>query len=147
MSPLKLWLYAVISFTMIKHPADARIEEGLMGKSGEGAPKLILVDSTDQRLARDLRSSRLVMIVFHQLECPHCLNFFGLLPACAPDMEGMLKVIRCEVGNCILSSAYNKVRVSPTSLLVRDGIVVNRMEGEMTKADLLSHINKASAAK
>ncbi len=118
-----------------------------MVKSGAGAPKLIVVDSTDQRLARDLRSSRLVMIVFHQAECPHCLRLFGLLPSCAGELEGMLKVVRCDISPCLRSSAYNKVRLTPTSLLVRDGIVVERMEGEMTKAELLASINKVFRAK
>ncbi len=117
-----------------------------MGKSGAGAPKLIVVDSTDQRLARDLRSSRLVIIVFHRPACSHCVQLFDLLPSCTGELEGMLKVLRADVTSCLRSAAYNKVRVTPTALLVKDGIVVERIEGAVPKTELLSAINKAFRA-
>lgn len=117
-----------------------------MSKLGDGAPKLVVVDSTDQKLARDLRSTRLVLVVFHRVECPHSLKLFGLLPNFVQELDGYLKVVRCEVAACMLSSAYNKVRVTPTCLLVRDGIVVDRLEGELPKGELLNRINKLFAS-
>lgn len=134
---------------MIKRQADAgllAIQKGQIVKYGD-APKLIVVDSSDQRLAQDLRSNRLVMIVFHWPECTHCLKLFGLLPSCVADLEGRVKVVRCEVPSCLSSSAYNKVRVTPTCLLVRNGIVVDRMEGELPQKELVSRINKAIRGK
>ena len=117
-----------------------------VGRMAKSAPKLIVVDSSDQRLARDLRSSRLVMIVFHREECPHCIQLFGLLPSCTGELEGMLKVIRADIAQCLRSAAYNKVRVTPTALLVEDGIVVERIEGAISKAKLLTSLNKVFRA-
>lgn len=113
-----------------------------MAKSEASVPRVVVVNSTDKRLARDLRSTRLVMVVFHRAECPHSLQLFGLLAACNEELEGNLKVVRCEVESCMRSLAYNKVRVTPTILLVKEGIVADRIEGELTKKELVDRVNK-----
>ena len=104
-------------------------------------PKLVVVDSNDRRLAQDIQGSRLVLLTFYDIHCPHSMRLFKVIREAASRFSGEVKLVRCKLGDCFRSAAYNKVLSTPTILLIKNGNVTGRSEGELNSAELLLLVN------
>lgn len=110
------------------------------------APKLLVVDSNDSRLASDLRSPRLCVVVFYQDNCQQSKLLFQHLRTILPKLEVQIKLIRCLVNESITSCAYHKVIGTPTILLVKDNKQIDRLLGAIPANQLLDRLNHSISA-
>lgn len=81
-----------------------------------------------------------VLVDFHATWCGPCQTLAPIVEEFAKEMSGKLKVIKVDVDkNQAAASKYN-IRGVPTLILFKNGKIVWRKSGLMTKRDLASEI-------
>lgn len=81
-----------------------------------------------------------VLVDFHATWCGPCQTLAPIVEEFAKEMSGKLKVIKVDVDkNQAAASKYN-IRGIPTLVLFKNGKIVWRKSGLMTKRDLASEI-------
>lgn len=82
-----------------------------------------------------------VLVDFHATWCGPCQTLAPIVEDFAKEMSGKVKVIKVDVDkNQGVSSKYN-IRGVPTLILFKNGEIVWRKSGLMTKRDLTAQVN------
>lgn len=86
------------------------------------------------------QSEQPVLVDFHATWCGPCQTLAPIVEDFAREMSGKLKVIKVDVDkNQMAASRYN-IRGVPTLILFKNGEIVWRKSGLMTKRDLATEV-------
>ena len=86
------------------------------------------------------QSEQPVLVDFHATWCGPCQTLAPLVENLAREMSGKLKVVKVDVDkNQAAASQYN-IRSVPTLVLFKNGKIVWRKSGLMTKRDLTAEV-------
>ena len=108
------------------------------------APQTAQETTVAEQSQTQMQSSQLQLIVFHADWCAFCR-------AMAPIYTDVANSERQRLGMTVIDHdsnmdlvRANNVTGLPTTLVVRDGVVLERREGVMSREDLLGMINRAA---
>lgn len=88
-----------------------------------------------------LKSDQLVVVDFYADWCGPCKMMAPIVDEIAKEMEGQVKVGKLNVDNSPESARAYSVMNIPTFLLIKDGVVVDKVVGGMPKDALVEKIN------
>lgn len=97
---------------------------------------------TDENFESEvLKSDQLVVVDFYADWCGPCKMMAPIVDEIAKEMEGQVKVGKLNVDNSPESARSYSVMNIPTFLLIKDGVVVDKVVGGMPKDALVEKIN------
>ncbi len=89
------------------------------------------------------QSSQIHLVVFHADWCPFCRAMAPIYTDVANAEKQRLRMTVIDHDANMDLVRANGVTGLPTTLVMRDGIVIERREGAMTREDLIGMINRA----
>ena len=102
-----------------------------------------LFDADDATFdAQVLGSDRPVLVDFSATWCGPCKKLDPVVHEIASAYEGRLKVVKVDVDRAPGAAARFAVLSVPTLILFRDGLVQDQMIGVISKATLVSRVEK-----
>lgn len=90
------------------------------------------------------QSSQVHLVVFHADWCPFCRAMAPIYTDVANSEKQRLRMTVIDHDTNMDLVSANNIKGLPTTLVMRDGIVIERREGAMTREDLLGMINRAA---
>lgn len=107
------------------------------------ADSKVLVVSDEEIFRKDvLGSDRLSIVIFSSLNCSACHRYQPIYEALAQEMDSIL-VAKVDVDRQPNLAAPYRLRFLPTTLLLKEGKEVGRLEGVIQKETLRRTIEKA----
>ncbi|OKZ04222.1 MAG: thioredoxin [Bacteroides sp. CAG:1060_57_27] len=97
---------------------------------------------TNANIAEILSSSKPVVIDFWATWCGPCRVLGPTVEEVAGEYEGRAVVAKCNVDDCEDISMKYGIRNIPTLLFFKDGQVVDRTVGVVSKQEITSRIDK-----
>lgn len=88
-----------------------------------------------------LQSDQPVLLEFWANWCGQCKAFAPVIDEICKDMDGKVKVCKVEVDENPELAAEYEVRAIPTMFIIKDGEVVDTIEGARTKEELEQKLN------
>ena len=96
---------------------------------------------TDANFAEILNSDQLVMVDFWATWCGPCKAISPIVEEVAAEYEGKAVVAKCNVDECDDVPMQYGIRSIPTLLFFKNGELVDRHVGVISKADLSAKID------
>ena len=96
---------------------------------------------TDTNFAEVLNSDKLVLVDFWATWCGPCKAISPIVDEVASEYEGKALVCKCNVDDCDDVPANYNIRSIPTLLFFKNGELVDRHVGVISKADLTAKID------
>ena len=100
--------------------------------------------SPAQTTQTQAQSSQLQMIVFHADWCPFCRAMAPIYTDVANSEKSRLRLTVIDHDRNLDLVTANGVTGLPATLILRDGIVLERREGAMSREELMGMINRAA---
>ena len=100
---------------------------------------------TDETFETEIQSDVPVVVDFWAEWCGPCKKMAPHLDAVADEMSGKVKILKINVEDHPMASSKYAVRGLPTLILFKDGKVVDRHVGAMSKQSIADWINNAQA--
>jgi len=109
----------------------------------QAIPPLVVTDAT---FAADVEGAALPVLVDAWAPwCGPCRMIAPVIEQLASEMAGRVRVTKLNVDENPLIASRFDLRSIPTLLLIKDGQVIDRMLGVQPKAEILRHIERATA--
>ncbi len=99
------------------------------------------VTITNQNLEEVLSSSAVVVIDFWATWCGPCRMLAPTVEEVAVEMEGKATVCKCNVDEARVVALKYRVMSIPTLIFFKNGEVVDKTVGVVSKEDIISKIN------
>ena len=96
---------------------------------------------TDANFAETLNTDKLVVVDFWATWCGPCKAIAPVVEEVAAEFEGKAVVGKCNVDDCDDVPMNFNIRSIPTLLFFKNGELVDRHVGVISKADLVAKIN------
>ena len=96
---------------------------------------------TDANFAEILNTDKPVMVDFWATWCGPCKAIAPVVEEVAAEFEGKAVVGKCNVDDCDDVPMNFNIRSIPTLLFFKNGELVDRHVGVISKADLVAKIN------
>jgi thioredoxin 2 len=127
-----------------------KIDQGLKPVCGrcknslaQAIPPLVVTDAT---FAADVEGAALPVLVDAWAPwCGPCRMIAPVIEQLASEMAGRVRVTKLDVDENPLTASRFGLRSIPTLLLIKDGREIDRMLGVQPKAEILRHIERATA--
>lgn len=103
------------------------------------------IDVSDATFDRVLTAPKAV-VDFWSPTCPHCMNYKPVFEAVAGEMGDGILMAEAETSQSPASAALFNVRGIPATVFLVEGREVHRVEGEMTRPELVAAITRAFGA-
>ncbi|MFP4090638.1 MAG: thioredoxin [Cyclobacteriaceae bacterium] len=87
-----------------------------------------------------------VLVDFYATWCGPCQTLSPIVQEVAREMSGQLKVIKVDVDRNPAAAQQFQIRGVPTLILFKNGQVLWRKSGLMTKRDLIASVKQAERA-
>lgn len=99
--------------------------------------------ATDQNLDTEvLKNSELTMVDFWAAWCGPCKALAPTLDTLADEFSGRVKIYKLNVDENPSSAQRFKIRSIPTILFLKNGEVVDQIQGNLPKDTFVNTINK-----
>jgi thioredoxin 1 len=99
--------------------------------------------ATDQNLDTEvLKNSELTMVDFWAAWCGPCKALAPTLDTLADEFSGRVKIYKMNVDENPSSAQRFKIRSIPTILFLKNGEVVDQIQGNLPKDTFVNTINK-----
>jgi thioredoxin 1 len=96
---------------------------------------------TDANFAEILNTDQLVVVDFWATWCGPCKALAPIVEELAAEYEGKVTIAKCNVDDCEDVPMNYGIRSIPTLIFFKNGEVVDRTVGAMTKAALAAKID------
>jgi thioredoxin 1 len=96
---------------------------------------------TDANFAEILNTDQLVVVDFWATWCGPCKALAPIVEELAVEYEGKVTIAKCNVDDCEDVPMNYGIRSIPTLIFFKNGEVVDRTVGAMTKAALAAKID------
>ena len=96
----------------------------------------------DNNVDEVLSSSRVVLIDFWATWCGPCRMLAPTVDEIASEYEGRAVVAKCNVDDCEETAVRFGIRNIPTLLYFKDGELVDRSAGLVSRQDIVSRVEK-----
>ena len=96
---------------------------------------------TDANFAEILNTDQLVVVDFWATWCGPCKALAPIVEELAAEYEGKVTITKCNVDDCEDVPMNYGIRSIPTLIFFKNGEVVDRTVGAMTKAALAAKID------
>jgi thioredoxin 1 len=96
---------------------------------------------TDANFAERLNTDQLVVVEFWATWCGPCKVLAPIVEELAVEYEGKVTIAKCNVDDCEDVPMNYGIRSIPTLIFFKNGEVVDRTVGAMTKAALAAKID------
>ena len=96
---------------------------------------------TDANFAEILNSDKPVLVDFWATWCGPCKAISPIIDEVAEEYEGKAVVVKCNVDDCDDVPMQYGIRSIPTLLFFKNGELVDRHVGVISKADLSAKID------
>ena len=100
---------------------------------------------TDDNFEAEIQSDIPVVVDFWAEWCGPCKKMAPHLEAVADEMSGKVKILKINVEDHPMASSKYAVRGLPTLMIFKDGKVVDRHVGAMSKQSISDWINSVQA--
>jgi thioredoxin 1 len=100
------------------------------------------LELTDNNVASALNNSSFIILDFYYPGCGPCKSMNNTTSALSSELQGQARFARMNVREKENRQTVQKYKISayPTLLFFNEGILVNRMKGNISKSDLLAAI-------
>lgn len=117
-----------------------RVRAVLSGsKLGADAGPVILTDATFSQAL----SAPQAVVDFWSPTCPNCMRYKPIFEDVASQVGGNILMVSAQVEDAPKSAGKYAINAIPATIFLVNGKEVNRIEGDMSKQDLLDEIAKA----
>lgn len=110
-----------------------------LGRARLSGTPLVLTDAT---FSQALAAPKAV-VDFWSPSCPHCVAYKPVFEQVAGQVGSDILMVSANVNDAMQSAVGFKISSIPATIFLVGGKEVNRVEGEMSQADLLSEIARA----
>ena len=96
---------------------------------------------TDANFAETINSGMPVVVDFWATWCGPCRAIAPIVDEVATEYEGKVLVCKCNVDECDDAPVDYNIRSIPTLIFFKNGEIVDRHVGAITKAELVAKVN------
>lgn len=96
---------------------------------------------TDANFAETINSGMPVVVDFWATWCGPCKAIAPIVDEVATEYEGKVLVCKCNVDECDDAPVDYNIRSIPTLIFFKNGEIVDRHVGAITKAELVAKVN------
>ena len=99
------------------------------------------ITATNDNFSDIISASGAVLVDFWATWCGPCRAIAPAVSEIASDYDGRAKVVKVNVDECDSVAMEYRVRNIPTLLFIKDGNVVDRLVGAVSKAEIASKLD------
>lgn len=99
------------------------------------------ITATNENFKEIISGNQLVLVDFWATWCGPCRMLGPTVEAVAKEYDGKVTVVKCNVDDCEDLSMQFGIRNIPTLLFFKDGQVVDKLVGNVPKAEITSRLD------
>lgn len=98
--------------------------------------------ATKENFSDILKTDKPVLVDFWATWCGPCIALSPVIEEVAKEMEGKAVIVKCNVDDSSEIAAQYGIRNIPTLIYIKNGEMVDRTVGVVSKADIISRLEK-----